>query len=225
MTSTSRQSERFGSAAAVTRSPLGWGVVAGPLYLTVGLVLAVTRDGFDITRYPLSLLMRGEYGWVQALNLGLAGLMTLAAALGFARAMRRSNGSFWAGGLVGGYGISLVAGAIFPPDPMDGFPPGASASQPSLSGLLHFAFGAIGFLLLAAAAFVVARWCKRRGETSWAVWSRVSGIVVIVGFFGGAFMPSPELGVLLLWIVVVAIWAWLAAASVHLYRTVPHPDA
>jgi len=38
-------------------------------------------------------------------------------------------------------------------------------------------------------------------------------------------MPTLELDVLTLWIAVVAIWVWLASASVHLYRAVPHPDA
>ncbi|MEQ7128003.1 DUF998 domain-containing protein [Actinopolymorpha sp. B11F2] len=225
MTSTSQLNERFDRTAAVTRSLLGWGVVAGPFYLTLGVVLALTRDGFDITRHPLSLLMLGAYGWIQTLNLALTGLMTMAAALGFTRAMRRSGGTSWAGILLGAFGVCLVASAIFAPDPMDGFPEGASTSEVSPGGILHFAFGAVGFLLLAAATFVVARWCARRRETTWAWWSRISGIVVVVGFFSGAVMPSLELGVLTLWIAVLAIWGWLAAASIHLYRTVPHPDA
>jgi hypothetical protein len=31
-------------------------------------------------------------------------------------------------------------------------------------------------------------------------------------------------GVALLWLAVVAGWAWLLVASVRAYRTVPHPD-
>ena len=40
--------------AAVTRSLLGWGVVAGPFYIIVGLVLAITRPGFDLSRHALA---------------------------------------------------------------------------------------------------------------------------------------------------------------------------
>jgi hypothetical protein len=225
MSSTSEQRDGFNTASAVTRSLLGWGVVVGPFYLVAGLVLALTREGFDFAQHPLSLLMLGELGWLQALNLILSGLMTIAAALGFMRAMRGSRAAGWAGGLIGGYGICLIASGIFPPDPMAGFPPGATPSEPTTSGMLHFAFGAIGFLLLVAACFVVAAWCARREETSWAWYSRASGAVVVLGFAAGGFMPSPVFAVVLLWIAVVAIWAWLAAASVHLYRTVPHPDA
>jgi hypothetical protein len=38
---------------------LGWGVVAGPFYVVVGLVLALTRPGFVLSRDALSLLMIG----------------------------------------------------------------------------------------------------------------------------------------------------------------------
>lgn len=225
MSPATQRRDGFDGAAALTRSLLGWGVVAGVFYLVVGTTLALTREGFDITRYPLSLLMLGDFGWIQRLNLILTGLMTLAAALGFTRAMRGPKAGVWAGVLVGGFGTCLVAGGIFAPDPMPGFPAGAAPSEPSLSGMLHFAFGGIGFLLLAAAPFVVARWCARRRETSLAVYSRISGVVIVAGFASGAVLPTPRLGVLSLWIVVLAIWAWLATASVHLYRTLPNPDA
>ena len=41
------------TGAAVTRSLLGWGVVAGPFYVVVGLVLALTRPGFDLSTHAL----------------------------------------------------------------------------------------------------------------------------------------------------------------------------
>lgn len=211
----------FDSAAAITRSLLGWGVVAGIFYLAVGIVLALTRDGFDITRHPLSLLMLGDLGWIQALNLILSGIMTIAAAVGFARAMRWPG---LAGLLIGGYGTCLVASGIFPPDPIAGFPKGAAPGEASTGGILHLAFGGIGFLLLAAAAFVVAAWCRRRSEAGWATYSSASGSIVIAGFVGGAALSTQAIGIGLLWIAVVAGWSWLAAASIHIYRTVPHPD-
>ena len=37
----------FDRGAAVTRSLLGYGVLAGPFYLVVGLVQALVRDGFS----------------------------------------------------------------------------------------------------------------------------------------------------------------------------------
>lgn len=214
----------FDTAAAVTRSLLGWGVVAGGFYLVVGVVLALTREGFDFARHPLSLLMLGDLGWIQKTNLILSGLMAIAASVGFARALRGSRTAAWAGGLIGGYGLCLVGGGVFPPDPMAGFPEGSATTAPSVGGMLHFGFGALAFLLIAIAGFVVAAWQAGRGDARWAWYSRISAIVVIVGFVGGGAMATQTLGVVGLWITVVAGWVWLAAASVHAYRTVPHPD-
>jgi len=41
------------------------GVVAGPLYIVVVAIQALTRDAFDLTRHPASLLSNGDVGWVQ----------------------------------------------------------------------------------------------------------------------------------------------------------------
>jgi hypothetical protein len=53
----------------------------------------------------------------------------------------------------------------------------------------------------------------------------VDGFVDVLAFLGGAAMATQPIGVALLWLAVVAGWAWLAGASIATYRTVPHPDA
>lgn len=213
----------FDRAAAVTRSLLGWGVVAGPFYLAVGTALALTRDGFDLSRHQLSLLMLGDGGWMQRANLILCAVMTIAAAAGFRRA-GRGSAAVRAGTLIGVYGFGLIGSGIFAPDPMSGFPAGAP-EQVTASGVLHMAFGLVQFLALAAAALVAAGWFARRGDRRAARYSRVSAAVIVVGFAGGAALSAGVAGVVLLWLAVVAGWAWLLVASVCVYRTVPHPDA
>lgn len=111
----------------------------------------------------------------------------------------------------------LVLSAVFPPDPVNGFPPGAAA-QTSTSGILHLAFGAVGFLALAASALVVA------AASPGAAFSRVAGSVVVLGFVGGAALSPGGAGIALLWIAVVVGWVWVAVASVQAYRVVPHPE-
>jgi hypothetical membrane protein len=215
----------FDRAAAVTRSLLGYGVIAGPIYVVVGLVQALVRDGFDLSRHSLSLLANGPWGWVQITNLIVTGLMAVAAAVGLARAMRPSR---WVGRLVATYGACLVLGGIFVADPTDGFPPGTPDGVPesaSLSGIMHLAAGAIGFLALGIAYLLLGRWFAQRGDSGPARGSRLSGIIVLAGFIGGAALATTSAGVLALWIAVLAGWAWLAIASVAVYRTVPHPDA
>ena len=43
---------------------LACGVLAGPLFLTVLMIQAFTREGFDLSRHPLSLLSLGDLGWI-----------------------------------------------------------------------------------------------------------------------------------------------------------------
>ena len=214
----------FDTQAAVTRSMLGWGVLAGPIYLGVGLLLALTREGFDLAEHPLSLLMLGEGGWMQRANLILSGLICAVAAVGFHRAMSRTGSPSRAPALLLGFAVGLVGSGIFPPDPMDGFPPGA-ASDVTASGLLHLAFGAFQFGCLAAACFLAARWIGRRGDAGWRRYAQASGAVILLGFVGGAALSTSSIGIVLLWVAVVAGYAWIAATSVYLWKIVPHPDA
>lgn len=211
---------RVDRGTAVTRSLLGYGVIAGPFYLVVGLAQALTRDGFDLARHDLSLLANGPWGWVQITNLVLAGLMSIAAAIGVRRALRGGRGGTWGPRLIGLYGLGLVAGGVFLADPMGGFPPGTPDGQAAMSwhGVLHMVSGAVGFLALIAACFVLARRFAGQGRTAWAWYSRATGIVFLVGFAGVASGSTSTIAVLGLWVGVVAGWAWLAALSVHLYR-------
>ena len=212
----------FDRRAAVTRSLLGWGVVAGPFYLVVGLVLALTRPGFDLGIHALSQLMLGEWGWLQRANLLLAAAMTLAAAVGMIRAIRNGRG-LALGVLTGTYGIALVFSAIFPPDPMAGFPQGVPDDVVSLSGILHMLFGALGFAAIAAAAFTYAGWSRRVGARRRSILGVALGIVVLAGFFAGAALSASSIGIALIWVAVVAAWTWLAVASAHVYAWSPHP--
>ena len=111
-------------AARITRSLLGYGVIAGPFYVVVALAQALTRDGFDLSRHAWSLLANGEGGWIQIANFIATGLMTVAAAVGLRRALPDGR-RFWAPLLIGGYGVSLVLAGVFRADAVQGFPVGA----------------------------------------------------------------------------------------------------
>jgi hypothetical protein len=203
---------------AVTRSLLRCGVVAGPFYLAVGLAQALLREGFDLARHPLSLLANGPGGWIQTASFLLTGLMVLAAAVGFRRALGR--GSLWATIFLGGFGLAMIAAALFPADPVDGFPPGTPEGFPttiSTTGLVHFAAGALGFAFLGLGCLFAAWAMRRRGRSSLALLSLLSGLAVLLGFFGGMMVP---VGILGIWGAVVVGWAWLAVLSLRLSRPV-----
>lgn len=212
----------FDRSAAVTRSLLGWGVVAGPFYVVVGLVLALTRPGFDLTHHALSLLTLGDLGWLQRTNLILTGLMAIVAALGIIRAVRNGRGLAMEV-LTIVYGGGLILSAIFAPDPVEGFPPGSTGGEFGLSGILHLLFGALGFVAIAAAAFAHAGWSRSIGAKGRATVSLVLGGLVLVGFVGGAALATTAVGVALLWVAVLAQFTWLALACSQIYSWSPHP--
>ena len=207
-----------GTQSSATRSLLRFGVIAGPFYLAVGLAQALLRDGFDFARHPLSVLANGPGGWVQTANFVLTALMVIAAAVAFRRTLWPNSRAVSV--FLGAFGVSMIVAAVFKADPMDGFPMGTPKGPPtsiSTSGLVHFAAGGLGFVSLAVSCLFAARAMSRRNVRSLARLSLFSGLVILVGFFGGMAIPnsSPVLGI---WIAVVVGWAWLAVMSRHLSR-------
>ncbi|HKE58427.1 MAG TPA: DUF998 domain-containing protein [Pyrinomonadaceae bacterium] len=202
-------------SVSVTQSLLWCGVLAGPFYLAVGLAQALLREGFDLGRHPLSLLANGPGGWIQTANFVLTGLLVLAAAVGLGRVLGpKSRAVTW---FLGGFGVAMLVAAIFRADPLDGFPPGTPKGFPtsiSSTGLVHFVAGAFGFIFLAISCFFAARVLSRR-NVPLALISLLSGLAVVLGFFGGFVLP---LGILGIWIAVVVGWAWLAIISFRLNR-------
>jgi Protein of unknown function (DUF998) len=170
------------TARATTRRLLTCGAVAGPLYLTVAFGQVLTRDGFDLTRHPLSLLSVGELGWIQITNFVLAGLLYLAGAVGIRRTMRSGRGRIWGPRLIGAFGVSLIWGGVFVADPAYGFPPGTPDGTGPISwhGALHSVAPAVGFIALAAACFVFARRFAGQGQRRWAAYSLSTGLALFV---------------------------------------------
>jgi hypothetical protein len=204
----------------VTKSLLGYGVIAGPIYVVAVAFQMIIRDGFDPTRHAASQLANGDLGWIQIATFLLTGAMTVAAAVGVRRAIGPSRLSAWASGLLGAYGVALIAAGIFRADPSDGFPPGTPAGMGEVSwhGLTHFAVASVGFLCLVAACFVLAAWFARIGQASWAWFSRITGAVFAASFMGMASGAGAAATILVFTAAVVLVWAWLTAVSVHLYR-------
>lgn len=208
------------AAGRITRSLLGYGIVAGSLYVVVALAQALTRDGFDLKKHAWSLLANGEFGWIQITNFIVAGVMTVAAAVGLHRALAPGRGATWGPLLVGAYGVSLMAAGLFRADPAQGFPVGTPESTTiSWHGMLHLVVGGIGFLCLIAACFVLASRFSREGRRGLAWFSRVTGVVFLAGFagiMGGSHGPTTLAFVA----AVVIVWAWLSTVCVHFYRTI-----
>ncbi|MFI7420261.1 DUF998 domain-containing protein [Nonomuraea sp. NPDC049684] len=159
------------------------GALAGPIFFASATAQMLTREGFDLTRHPISQLATGDLGWIQILTFVLAGTGALALAAGIARTLTEGIGRRALPILVGVFGAGLVAAGIFTMDPEKGFPagtPDGPVAQMSWHGVAHSAAAAVAFTALAAAAAVMSVRCARRRAVASAVLSAVAALVLLV---------------------------------------------
>ncbi|MFD3566072.1 DUF998 domain-containing protein [Streptomyces sp. NPDC058671] len=199
------------TAGPPARRLLLGGVVGGPLFLVVGLVQGVTRDGFSFTRNAISQLALGDPGWIQTVNFVLAAALLVTGAVGLRRTLHAGPGGTWAPVLAGVFGASFAAAAVFPADAGAGFPAGAPET-PTLSahGAVHMLSGMVGYLALCAVFLLLARVFTARGDRAWALGSRLAPAAVLAGFAASgatvtAFTAGAAVGL-----------CWLSAATARL---------
>ena len=206
------------TSSVTTRRLLTAGIVAGPLYVATWFVQAFTRESFDITRHPASLLANGGPGWIQTTNFVVAGLLSIAAAVGLRRTLS-GRGSRWAPRLLGAYGVGMLLAAAFPADPAAGFPAGTPADYAEIStrGMGHFVAGGVGFTGLIAGCLVMAAYYRSTGRTAWARYSAATGILFFGAFAGLSAGAGSRPTIIAFDIAIVLAWTWLAAIC-HKHR-------
>lgn len=164
-----------------TRLLLAGGVAAAPLFVAVWALQAFTREGFDPTYHPLSLLSLGDGGWVQIANFIATGLLLIGAGVGFRRALERGAITTWIAVLIGLMGTGLVIAGVFVTDAGAGFPAGAPGGAPEMSW--HGAVHEVGFVLtqvaFVGAAIVLALWFGRTRRRGWMTASIVALVAAL----------------------------------------------
>jgi hypothetical protein len=202
-----------------TRTLLTFGAVAGPLWVAVSLAQAATRDGFDLTRHPLSALSTGELGWLQITNFLVAGAFAIAGAAGLRRALRGSPGGRWAPRLIGISGAGMMAAGVLVMDRADGFPAGTPAGVPttmSWHSVGHMVAGSVTFTALIAACYVLARHYSAAGNRRRAGVAILAGTALLVGD-GWAACGGPA-GALVLAVGAISALLFVASTAAHYRR-------
>jgi len=221
--SSSRTTGDGGTPDRITWSLLGCGLVAGPFYVAVSVILGSTRGGFDFTRHYWSLLANGDLGWVQMANYVLTGLMVVAFAVGLRRAIHPGLGDLWAPALVGVFGAGQVVAGIFTSDSYGDFPflPAVDGTDgTSGPGLLHFAALCIGSAAIPAACFALARRFAADGAPGLARFSAATAVVVLIGLLPFiATFPGNAVNNVRFTIAVVFVLGWIATVAAHLCRS------
>lgn len=203
---------------SLTRLLLLCGAIAGPSFILLLLIQDYTRPGYDPRTMVLSLLSLGDWGWVQIVNFGLAGVLNLLYAVGLWRRLHPGRAGTWGPILIGAYGLGLLVVSIFRTDPINGFPPGAVApTPPTFHGTIH-GFGALFvFLMVAAALAVFARLFFARKERGWAFYCLASFIFILLLFFGGFI--NATFGVRFLDLAVLIGWMGASLVAIKLLNT------
>ena len=201
-----------------TRSLLLCGIVAGPLFVAVGLIQAFTIPGFDLTHHYLSQLSSGDLGWIQMANFVVGGLLTIAAATGVRRALGGGTLGRVGPALLGVFGVGFAAAGVFVADPALGFPPGTPDTIPthqSWHSMMHGVAAIVSFIFLVGACFALGYRFARERQRGWALYSFASGVIS----FGLPSVPNPWGGVFLFVAATVGL-AWIGALCVRLTRRI-----
>ena len=169
-------------ASQRSRALLTCGAIAGPLFVGVAALQVAFRDGFDLTRHPLSLLSLGGYGWIQVANFIVAGVLCLPFAVGVRRVLHPGRAGTWGPRLLGAYGAGQVVAGLFSADPSVGFPAGAPEGNPaqvSWHAILHGVGAMVAFPALIVACFVLARRFAALRRAGWATYSVATGVAAL----------------------------------------------
>jgi hypothetical protein len=218
--------DRHASTAAVAQRPalttvlLACGVVGPILFSVVVLVQGATRPGYNALHHPVSALSLGGNGWMQTVNFLVSGMLVLGYAVGLRQVLRPGTGSTWAPILVGICGLGYFAAGIFATDPAFGYPPGVASTQ-SVHGTIHTIVSNVGALSLLVACFVLARrFARTPGWRGWAVFSVVSGVLIVIFGIGSTLASSPDAPFgLLQRLTIAAGWVWMVLVAVRLLTT------
>ena len=89
-----------------TSALLGCGAVAGPMYVTVTIAEALTRDGFDLRQHRFSWLTAGDLGWIHQSNMVLVGVLTVLLAIGVRQRLLTGRGAVRGPQLLGLFGVA-----------------------------------------------------------------------------------------------------------------------
>jgi hypothetical protein len=196
------------------------GVLIGPLFVGVSLILAFASSGFDLTKHEVSLLLVGNLGWLQMINFIVTGLLGILCAIGLRRALKPGRASTWGPILLGAYGVLLMVAGFFHPDPQLGFPAGAPAGIPA-SPTAHANIHSLAFSLLALAIVANGFVFARRYfvvQRTWAVYSIANSVAILALVTLGSILMTGGHGGLPLLGVAIAISFWVSAIAIRTGR-------
>lgn len=161
------------------RLRLWYGLIAAGIFNVVAIVESILTPGYDAWQQSISALSLGQWGWIQISSFFLLGITILSTVSAWRKILAGGIGAKVYPVLTFLTGASLILCGIFRQDPAPGYDPENRAlTVPTLTGLLHLLFAAIGALCSITSLFVMA---KRFAHTPfWKSWSTYSFLMALI---------------------------------------------
>jgi hypothetical membrane protein len=209
---------------STTRRLLRAGVAAGILVPLVVLIDGATRTGYSLWRNGVSQLGTGDRAWLFATTFVIGGLLLALFAIGLRGALGGGKGGTWGPIMLVVAAVGFVVGGLVPTDPALGYPTNETGPA-SVAAAIHQVAGLLIFAGIAAAAFILARRIAEDGQ-GWAIYSRVSGVLIIaLAFAAGIAYRLDSLDIwrpgpagLLEQVSLVVGYIWLVVIARHYLR-------
>lgn len=161
------------------RRRLWYGIIGAGLFILTSSVEGALRIDYDAWQQSVSALSLGSRGWVQTVSFFVFGIIIISTVTTWRKILSRGRGAKAYPMLTLLTGFSIILCGIFQQDPAPGYDPQKLAlTDPTLRGLLHLLFAAIGALCSIAGLLVMAR---RFAHTPlWHGWKLYSILMALV---------------------------------------------
>ena len=208
-----------GKGLAVTTDLLLFaGVVAAVVFVAVLFIEGLLRPGYGPVYHTGSELELGDRGWVQRSNFFVMGAGVFAFAVGVQRTLDSTIGAV----LLGVFGFGLLVAGGFAPDPVRGYPPGASIDREaglSWQAQVHDVSGPVMFLSLFGACLAVAGQLEG-GWRLYTILTAAAGLVMTVLTAIAYRQDAANTGLVQRGLIVV-YWSWIVALGIYLTTDPP----
>jgi hypothetical membrane protein len=172
------------------------GVVGPILFGGTILVEGATRPGYDPGRQFISVLSLGDWGWVQAANFIICGVLLIGFGVGLSRDQGGQPGRLIPS-LMRLTGLVLIVSGLFPADPQLGYPEwisSAAVANPTLHSRIHIVAGFVATSTLSLAMVVEAGRAARAGAPAHGAHALASLVVMLGCFLLGLAIEPPAAG-------------------------------
>ena len=207
------------------RLRLWYGLIAAGIFHVIAIIEGVLTPGYDACQQAISALSLGRWGWIQIISFILFGIIIISTAAPWRKLLAGGIGAKAYPVLTFLTGASIILCGIFRQDPAPGYDPeNLALTAPTLTGLLHLLFAAIGALSSITGLIILAiRFAHTPLWKSWIIYSISMALIMIacITVYGIWSTASTGYAGLFERMGLLVIPVWVLSFLVRLERGVP----